>query len=1376
MKQVSKFFISVLALVAYSCTTDITEDLGVGLSGGQDSTTIEISLDGARTHLGEKEGDTYPMYWSLGDQIAVNGTASSSVGEEDAGTTNATFTFTPAVNLPYSVIYPAPADGVAASATEGQYPITFPAVQQYVDGNIAAGVAPMYGYVGEEGGNIKLSHLTGLLRFCPKGEGVTLTSIVVRSESGYIAGTFDIDCAAEGALVAREGAGNEITMSFGDGLALTAEGKPIYIAVPKGNYGIFTVTLNTAADAMVVAFDSEAKPINAGRVREFAAFDYVANADASGEFIIDSKESLIKFSKIASNFAPYTSAKLMAQIDMTGEEWTPIENFGAYTFDGNNTDLASAEGYYIKGLSAPLFGATAATIKNLKLVDVAISESVNPNIGAIARLVTATDSSSPTVSGCYVSGDITVNCPNFVATEDSYDDMAIGGLVGVLQGATLSHSTNEATIEIKAVNSVDSPVSVSVIGGLVGYAPLYGDSTPSLVTNSTNKGAIKHAIGSVETAASYYTVCIGGVLGYTPKENGVLAGTFTENHNWGPITINSYITGGNTHVGGVYGFMSCVTATKSENHNTVSVESGYYRSLQLGGVVSYIPTASVDGFVNYQEGAVTISEGVTTLNILLVGGCIGKRPSDDYTKLLTNIENHAPVSVYADIAAETDKYTQYTRIGGAVGWNQGDISNITNHSTGVVTVSSELHCNSIEALTHIGGAVGYCNSGFITNLSNSAAVNVTADIYVKDDSTVLDQVSYIGGTVGYVIPRASSHITDLSNSGAVSFTGSCEGRLKIGGIAGHIGFGTNSTLLGTVTNSGAITFGENVELGSCFDLGGITGTLGLTSGEGLTITNTDAADITIGKGLSVADNARIGGCLGWTDKAINGITNGGDVTFNGGTFAGDLYLGGCIGNETRTRLVTNANNSGALTLKGTTVSGSLTCIGGCVGTYENNYGGECTNSGNTGAISIDENSNIVGQLLIGGCVGRRNTNSKGNLTNLSNNAPITVKSKCGNNVYIGGVGSYLWTTNNVFRNFTNGENGTITFDVQETTTTEDKIIAISGVGAMLRYHAVSMINKADIYVKGKIQTNIRIAGVVGTANNYDRNTLTNSGDITISAEMDGFCKVGGVKAEAAKGAKRDLINTGNITFTESAHIKGSIKVGGLIGRGNGTFSPQIGNLETGCYNTGNITFNGKSGNGDSSSLVYLGGMIGNLVSSGNMTSGGFSNSGTLSYNGTHNGGDIYVGGVMGYNTKDTSEWVGDLVNTGAVSCDATVASGGVCGNIYVGGIAGCTTALLANFSHNANVAGYNSDYVGMITGTHRGDTQLVQNCKLGGKLALTKSNDEPVWITLYNDEEFYDIANSSDVHDMYYERIYGNFISLDSWTTYNTNFDGCTMP
>ena len=63
----------IFALLAVGCQSDLTTDNTIcsGVS------TLTISTPATRTYLGTKDSDTYPLYWSEGDRIVVNGNLSN---------------------------------------------------------------------------------------------------------------------------------------------------------------------------------------------------------------------------------------------------------------------------------------------------------------------------------------------------------------------------------------------------------------------------------------------------------------------------------------------------------------------------------------------------------------------------------------------------------------------------------------------------------------------------------------------------------------------------------------------------------------------------------------------------------------------------------------------------------------------------------------------------------------------------------------------------------------------------------------------------------------------------------------------------------------------------------------------------------------------------------------------------------------------------------------------------------------------------------------------------------------------------------------------------------------------------------------------------
>ena len=220
MKNLTRICVAVALLFAgFACTTDATEDLGVAV-GGQ--TEIALSLEESRTQLGEKVDGVYPLYWSEGDKIAVNGVVSEALSASAEGKANATFTLNGVVSHPYSIVCPA-AEGVSA-VTEGCYPVVFPATQSYKAGNVDGNAVVLYGYAEE--GAPTLYHLTGILRFDVKGSA-TLSSLNVVATNGALAGTYDVNCTT-GALTAQAGSTSDtVTLSFGEGLTLGAEATPI---------------------------------------------------------------------------------------------------------------------------------------------------------------------------------------------------------------------------------------------------------------------------------------------------------------------------------------------------------------------------------------------------------------------------------------------------------------------------------------------------------------------------------------------------------------------------------------------------------------------------------------------------------------------------------------------------------------------------------------------------------------------------------------------------------------------------------------------------------------------------------------------------------------------------------------------------------------------------------------------------------------------------------------------------------------------------------------------------------------------------------------------------------------------------------------------
>ena len=121
MKNLTKIFMAVVAgMLAFSCVTDATEDLGIQLGSGANGagqTELTLSLEESRTQLGAEADGVYPLYWSEGDCISVNGVTSEALTAEQAGQAAATFTVNVVADN-YNITYPATAAGQVLFAEE----------------------------------------------------------------------------------------------------------------------------------------------------------------------------------------------------------------------------------------------------------------------------------------------------------------------------------------------------------------------------------------------------------------------------------------------------------------------------------------------------------------------------------------------------------------------------------------------------------------------------------------------------------------------------------------------------------------------------------------------------------------------------------------------------------------------------------------------------------------------------------------------------------------------------------------------------------------------------------------------------------------------------------------------------------------------------------------------------------------------------------------------------------------------------------------------------------------------------------------------------------------------------------------------------------
>ena len=239
---------------------------------GVDGRSLTVSLAETRTSLGAKEGVTYPVYWSEGDCIVINGIKSQTAQINVNNQASASFELGGVVEYPYSVTYP-----YCESTSAEQAIVVFPAKQSYVEGTFSSEAAPMCGYV-KSGNSVALNHLATVLRLPIRASesGLELTKVVVTSISGAkIAGEFAVDCATA-TITPCEGAKNSITYSLPKKFTLsTDEDRVLYIALPAVDLGLCGIEF-VMSNGDNMRANWQAGNVAAGVVREFKSITFKA--------------------------------------------------------------------------------------------------------------------------------------------------------------------------------------------------------------------------------------------------------------------------------------------------------------------------------------------------------------------------------------------------------------------------------------------------------------------------------------------------------------------------------------------------------------------------------------------------------------------------------------------------------------------------------------------------------------------------------------------------------------------------------------------------------------------------------------------------------------------------------------------------------------------------------------------------------------------------------------------------------------------------------------------------------------------------------------------------------------------------------------------
>jgi len=666
--------------------------------------TIAPETPAVKTHLGAAENNKRKVYWSNGDAICVNGTASEALAELGETASSATFHFaSPLSAAPYSILYPA---GIYADAAH----VTLPASQSYKSDGFADGMFPMAGY-SADGSNIAVNHLCAILKLnllrstAAGADEHDLVSATFRGMLGeQVSGVFTVDY-QNATLSGNSTAAADQQVKVTKVLATnTATAVSYYLVVPARTYaGGIAMDIQDKGGHQMSLSKTTSITLEAGKLYDLSAMPYEPTGDAPADITITSAEELIAFAQ-AYNDGTLSGDDLL--VSLGNDIFFDATTSAAFNAEGGIGRDKTFNGTFnganhsINGLQATvaLFGNVGknGTVRNLIMgstssLTYTADIAGNLNIAAIAG---------------YCKGNIT-DCENYApvtcsSTTRTAGVIKLGGIVGRQNATgTISGCVNHAAITCTAPGTPDI-----YMGGIAGTVERPNAGETALIENCTNEGMVKNGLDSGEPIQA----CIlhmGGVVGwiYTSSKSPsmvisglVNTGSVIKTNVADRVDIAMPIGG---IVGGIHGAsIDAASGTVAFNHSSVSncsVSNGSWSNL-----AGYGSACLTGGFVGVVKGG----------SVSFASGC--------------EVKN---VSVL----------TRRGYAGGFAGWARGTTFD------GCSVLDSEVR-GSIAWLVYGGGLVGHMRASNAINCTVTLTKNNSSSLYGKANEKT-DVI--IGGIAGF---------------------------------------------------------------------------------------------------------------------------------------------------------------------------------------------------------------------------------------------------------------------------------------------------------------------------------------------------------------------------------------------------------------------------------------------------------------------------------------------------------------------------------------------------------------------------------------------------------------------------------------------------
>ena len=823
MRTTAAVLLSVLSLAVFLPGCRKEDDAPV--PGREACVSLRIDLPEnplSKTALGERSGNIFPLLWSEGDRLSLNGTMSSPLAAGDAGKRSAPFTFRGTIRSPFNVLYPA-----TAQADK----VVFPGAQQYVAGSFDPAALPMWASSGSFT-DATMHHLGTLLGFPFTGAGSALKQMIVMSMDGMaLSGTFTLEKDAAGsftgAFASREGA-STATLDFpSGGLALGTDPVTVWISVPAGTYpsGFVTLVVDNSDNAMMLSFLSKETSSHMLQPGQALLFPATAYNPGAGLFLIEEPEDLVLLSQEPTL---HPEVLMVKDVDMSQVKgWTPIEGFNG---------LFNGAGHVISGLDKAVFGTLEGEVRNLQ-VEADISSTAVMTAGIAHEIASGAQVSSSRVSGqiaysgkndqdVYLGGIAakcfgtvrasSVNVNLTVASSSTFTALYAGGIAGSLESdkdVSVSglHTGEESSMTLAYPKSGAPQLKA---GGL------YGQIKAPNITVSDCSSNTDISI-TVASGASSSKMLVGGIVGHAHSEANARV-CFSDCQNKGSISAEGKGAIGENSViarpssmGGIVGkcqisgsddsseavFDGCVNDGDLSLNSATGSTSVYAKITYLAGICGDAIAGHITDTGCVNNGNITVS-GYT--DRIAIAGHLGIiwRVEGSKTVLALSGKGDVPVNTGQMLYKDETKCMKHPVGGGVVGQIMAQeavplefsIKDCSN--SGMIDRSSPPSASFTIAADHeasaggILGNIGFVSStpnysfvsGTVENCSNSAQITINA---YAGETTILEKTtnqSFLGGIVGFSYARGGLvTIKDCRNSGYMRITAG-----NAGGILGRI--------------------------------------------------------------------------------------------------------------------------------------------------------------------------------------------------------------------------------------------------------------------------------------------------------------------------------------------------------------------------------------------------------------------------------------------------------------------------------------------------------------------------------------------------------------------------------------------------------------